>query len=95
MLHDSYHLDTVIVDVDEPSRPRVASEELTVQVMTGGTWHRRRRDLAMTACGLTYHSQFAPVRRENDAGPLCVKCHTDYELAQSEKLAKTDNEGTR
>ncbi len=96
-MHDrvpSYDPDVVVVDVVGP-RPRTITSELTMQILTMGAWHRRTPDLAFTSCGLAYHAQFAPVRRESHAGPLCTICFTDFEIACSADLEKTDKEGTR
>ena len=64
-----------------PTRGRVATAELTMQVMVMGEWHRRTPDLKSTACGVPYHSQYAPTRREELCNPLCHACFTDYELS--------------
>lgn len=68
----------------ELSLPRVPTEDLTMQVLHGGTWHRRLPDLSATACGSRFHSQFAPVRREELTHPLCRGCFTPLELARAD-----------
>ena len=86
-MHDGarqYEADTVVIDIEESSAPvrnRVATAELTMQVMVLGEWHRRTPDLKTTACGVPYHSQFAPTRREELCNPLCGSCFTHHELA--------------
>jgi DNA-binding IclR family transcriptional regulator len=96
-MHDflDRHIDTLVVDdPDERTTRRRSQTELTMQVLSHGAWHRRTPDLATTACGHPFNAQFSPVRRESHIGPLCSVCFTPYELAQSERLAKSDKEGT-
>ena len=70
------------VEQDEPiAMPRVSTEDLVAQVNVLGAWHRRTPDLKTTACGVPYHSQFAPVRREELCNPLCHQCFTSHELS--------------
>ena len=84
-MHDVLALDTLVVDdPDEqpsPARARVSTEDLVAQVNVMGKWHRRTPDLGATACGILYHSQFAPTRREELCNPLCDMCFTPYELS--------------
>lgn len=81
----AYAFDTFVVDdPDEqpmPSLGRVRTEDLTMQILVMGQWHRRTPDLKATACGVPYHSQFAPTRREELCNPLCPQCFTDHELS--------------
>lgn len=79
----AYDRDTEVVDVQESPR-RVQTEELTMQVLHSGAWHRRLPDLSATSCGARYHSQFAPVRREELKHPLCRGCFTPFELARAD-----------
>ncbi len=88
----AYEADTVVVDVDERPSPRTSrrTEELTMQILHAGAWHRRMPDLAATACDKPFHSQFAPVRREELTHPLCPTCFTSAELGRADKaLAKS------
>lgn len=82
-MHDAAHRydpDTIVVDVDDgPSFGRVSTEDLTMQILVMGKWHRRTPDLKTTACGVPFHSQFSPTRREELCNPLCGDCFTDYE----------------
>jgi hypothetical protein len=80
----AYEPDTVVVD--EPQRGRVQTEELTMQVLHAGHWHRRLPDLSATSCGARYPSQFAPLRREALRHPLCGGCFTPLELARADRL---------
>lgn len=90
----AYEPDKQIVDVeDPPSRPRVATQELTMQVLHDGAWHRRLPDLSATACGSKYHSQFSPSRREELRHPLCETCHTPIEVALADKADLDETEG--
>jgi hypothetical protein len=86
-----YARDTYIVDLgdidDAPRAPRATTEELTMHVNVLGIWHRRTPDLGATACGILYHSQYSPTRREDLTGDLCADCFTGYELA----LASSNN----
>jgi hypothetical protein len=86
----AYEPDKVIVDVDD--RPRRRTEDLTMQVMHGGVWHRRLPDMSATACGTGYHSQFAPARREALKHPLCQGCFTAFELARADAAELKDYE---
>jgi hypothetical protein len=64
------------------TRPRTAADgALTMHVMVNGHWHRRTPDMGSTACGILYHAQFAPVRREELSQPMCRGCFTAHELA--------------
>lgn len=89
MLHDAYARDTYVIDVDSfddaPSMPRVPTEELTMHVNVLGRWHRRTPDLAATACGILYHSQFCPPRREELVGDLCGECFTEFERNRADE----------
>lgn len=80
-MHDAYEADTVIVDVDDIAVPRVRTEDLVAQILVMGRWHRRTPDLKTTACGVPFHSQFAPTRREELCNPLCGSCFTAHELS--------------
>lgn len=86
-MHDSlaYARDTWIVDVDDaphpsPSLPRVATEELTMQVYVNGEWHRRMPTLEETSCEQSIDGQRCPVRRNELSGDLCGVCHTPAEM---------------
>lgn len=70
-MHDAGH---------EPTVGRVRTEELTMQVLAFGCWHRRTPDLLTTACGVPFHSQFSPLRREELTEPLCRECFTTFEI---------------
>lgn len=80
----AYAFDTIVVDVDE-------LDEVTVQVLHEGEWHRRDPDLRSTACGLPLrHSGFASVRplelshRDAPLARACG-CHTKHELAKADE----------
>jgi len=92
MSDDAYaHKYVVDVPWDEPDperKPyepltvgRVSTEDLVAQVNVLGKWHRRTPDMSATSCGILYHSQFAPTRREELCNPLCDACFTPYELS--------------
>lgn len=87
-------VDTIVVDVEEThvARPRTITKEPVVHVLHSGLWHRRLPDLSATACGATYHSQFAPVRREELKHPLCPTCFTPLELARADADELESNE---
>jgi hypothetical protein len=92
-LRRSYEPDTVVVDVEDPSpRARVQAEELTMHVMHGGLWHRRMPDLSATSCDERYHSQFAPLRREELTEPLCRVCFTPAEIERAARAAEDDDD---
>jgi hypothetical protein len=97
-MHDGAHsFDTYVVDVDDldeqPSIAvgRVSTAELTMQVAVMGVWHRRTPDLSSTACGILYHSQYAPTRREELCTPLCRECFTQFELTIANARAEKEN----
>ena len=70
-----------VLEPDAPSRPRVSTEDLTVQVYFNGANHRRTPDLSHTACGRPFNGERCPVRREELAGDLCTDgCFTSFEL---------------
>lgn len=103
-MHDAlarYEPDTVVVDVErpttrtKPTSPRAHPEELTMQVLADGAWHRRTPDLKTTACGMPLHSQFSPVRREELRHPLsrACGCFTSFELARADQLEAADRDG--
>jgi hypothetical protein len=103
-MHDAlarYEADTEIVDVDEwhapPSLPRVPTGELTMQVYVDGAYHRRTPDLATTACGVPYHSEFSKPRREELTHPLSrdCGCFTPFELTRADAAKRELEEGTR
>lgn len=96
-----YEPDAVVVDIPvstpatrEARRRRSADEELEMQVLTGGTWHRRTPDLANTACGERIASQFSPLRRHALSEPLCNQCFTRFELATAAARTAADRDGT-
>ncbi len=74
----AYEADTIVLDPGE-------QEGVTMQIFANGTWHRRLPDLSATACGVAFHSQFAPARRETLQHPLCPGCFTPIELARADK----------
>lgn len=86
-MHDAAHKyepNTIVWDLDEQSTQpiaigRASTEDLVAQVNVMGKWHRRTPDLKETACGVPYHSQFAPTRREELCNPLCNDCFTAHE----------------
>lgn len=97
-----YEPDVSVVDV-EPTKPApkpvrrrrvVTDEELDMQVLANGQWHRRTPDLAHTACGERFQAQFAPIRRNDLAGPLCAVCFTAFERQVAELRAEDDRRGT-
>lgn len=94
-MHDAvpYYYDTSADDSDEQptiALPRVSTSELTMQVAVLGRWHRRTPDLSATACGILYHSQFAPTRREELCGALCSDCFTKFELSLGKERDKKE-----
>ncbi len=73
------------------ARPRVATKELTMQVLVEGAYHRRTPDLDLTACGLhRIHSGFCPLRREVLEHPLSrdCGCFTPYELTKADEAER-------
>lgn len=61
-----------------------------MQVLVG-SWHRRMHNsLTRTACGISYHSQFAPARREALSGTLCDVCFTREERMEAAMNNKKD-----
>lgn len=69
--------------------PRTASEDLAMQVhYDDGYWHRRTRNIEMTACGMPLYRLGQTLRMESYEGPLCRICFTPFELALSAELAK-------
>jgi hypothetical protein len=97
-MHDAaprYDRNAVVDVPGEPARPRTLTEELTVQIMTNGTWHRRTPDLKSTACGQSFHAQFTPTRLESHKGPLCLVCFTPYEREKSAEIDRAERNGTR
>jgi hypothetical protein len=98
---DDYDADVVVIDipVSTPAtraarQRRSADEELEMQVLTGGTWHRRTPDLANTACGQRIASQFSPLRRHELSEPMCGQCFTAFELATAAARTAADRDGT-
>lgn len=96
-MHDAaptYDRDTYVLDVDDyrqtPSLPRVATEELEMQVYVEGAWHRRMPDLSETACELRIDSQRSPVRRNELRGDLCPICHTAAEMERADDTNRKD-----
>lgn len=95
----TYEEDTEVVDVDDApiARSRVPTEDLAVHVLVDGHYHRRHPSLAKTSCGIPYHSQFAPVRREMMVHPLAPRtvcqCFTDDEIAEADGIALAEKEG--
>lgn len=101
LAREVYKPDTKIEDVEEPpfrpiampvlepiARPRVATKELTMQVLVDGKYHRRTPDLATTSCGRhTLHSEFTVTRREELRHPLSrdCGCFTPFELAKADE----------
>lgn len=83
--------DKVVVDVEDPppiAIGRVATRELTMQVLVAGHYHRRTPDLSMTSCGhYSVHSEFHPPRREELTHPLSrdCGCFTPYELQKADE----------
>jgi hypothetical protein len=63
-------------------------DELTMQVLHDGVWHRRLLSRNETACGVPYHGQFHSLRRESLEGKLCGNCFTIREQAISDDLAE-------
>lgn len=93
----AYEPDVYVLDVDpRPARRRrePTDEELEMQVLAGGTWHRRMPDLGHTACGQRIASQFSPLRRHDLSEPLCSGCFTPFELQTAKARAEADREGT-
>lgn len=88
----------VIDDPDDPAWPSVSrtrTEDEDMQVLVMGQYHRRLPDLSGTACGIPYHSQFCPTRRNELTGDLCGICFTDHELLNAARDAAKKMEGTR
>jgi hypothetical protein len=92
-MHDflDRHVDTLVVD-DPDIQPvrRRSQTELTMQVLMGGVWHRRKPNLANTACGQPIASQFCPLRREALADPLCGTCFTESERADAAERTSSE-----
>jgi hypothetical protein len=71
--------DTIIVD-DPDAEP-------VMHVIVMGQRHRRTPDLATTAYGVPFHSQFALTRPEQltcREGPLCPECFTPFEIDKAD-----------
>lgn len=71
-----------------PATGRVPTEELTMQVLVLGQWHRRTPDLAETACGVPVRLVETPPRREvltYQGGDLCETCFTPHERARARR----------
>jgi hypothetical protein len=98
MRHAHYEPDTIIADVEDPphrtSRRRYA-EELTMQVLMQGAWHRRKPNLARTACDQPINSQFSPLRREALIDPLCSVCFTESERQDAAEATAREYEGDK
>lgn len=101
-MHDAlarYEADTIVEDVDdwnpEPiALPRVATEDLTVHVMTDdGFWHRLHSSTVKTACGfpINYHRAVSrqdraiehPLATVRPDGVKC-QCWTDEERNEAD-----------
>ena len=62
-------------DTQPISVPRTGTDEnLVYQVLLDGRWHQRMPGLDQSACGIDYHSEFAPLRRDETSGELCDAC---------------------
>jgi hypothetical protein len=109
-MHDgahSYEHDTFVVDMDdiddqpEIALPRVATEDLTMQVFLLGEWHRKIADLSETACEVPFRLSSERTRREqltNAEGPLCPACFTPRErgrATENDQRAKDEAERQR
>lgn len=79
----AYEPDTIVMDLDEQAAS-APTEELTMHAMVEGQWHRRMPDLSETSCEKRYHSQFAPLRREELTHPLCPICFTPAEIRRAD-----------
>lgn len=98
-MHDAlsaaYELHRVMDDPDEPTTiaiSRVSTEDLTMQINVMGLWHRRTPDLKTTACGVPFHSQFSPSRREELCGVMCPECFTAHELRLADETNRKEHE---
>lgn len=93
----AYERDKEVVDVeDPPALNRVPTEDLAVHVLVDGAYHRRHPALAKTSCGILYHSQFSPIRRELLVHPLSrtCGCFTADELAEADDAETESRRGT-
>ncbi len=74
----------------KPALPRVSTEELTMQVLVDGQWHRRIPDpVHETSCGVPFRLVETPPRREvltYRDGDLCETCFTPHERARARRL---------
>lgn len=88
--------DTLVVDDPDaeaaPAIGRVATAELTMQILVLGQWHRRTPDLNETACGVPVRLVETPMRREvltfravqgQPAADLCPECFTAHEARRA------------
>ncbi len=96
-MHDAlrrYEPDTFVVDVDDRPSQRACTEDLTMQVLHAGAWHRRTPDLATTACGDAIHGQFTPTRREDLKHPLSKHCgcFTSFELSKADERERAESD---
>lgn len=99
-MHDSlaYQRDVEIADVDDwrdeqPAISRRGTKDYIVHVLVNGTYHRRSPGLGVTACGEPFHSQFAPIRREELRHPLSRSCgcFTAFEIAKADETERNEN----
>lgn len=69
-------------------------EDTAVHVMLSGRWHRRKPNLSATACGVSFHGQFANLRREELRHPLSRECgcFTPDELGDADRLIAQEYE---
>lgn len=105
-------VDTVVMDdPDAPGAPAIGrattvdeiadAEELTMQILVLGEWHRRTPDLKETACGVPVRMVETPMRPEvlseratatSPAGRMCRECFTPHEL---KRACANDNEAIK
>jgi hypothetical protein len=89
-------IDTLVVDDPDatpaPTFGRVATAELTMQILVLGQWHRRTPDLAETSCGVPVRMVETPMRREvltfrasqgQPAADMCPDCFTPHEIKRA------------
>jgi allophanate hydrolase subunit 2 len=92
------HYDTVVIDDPDSQAPvavtrsRTTTEELQMQVLVHGEWHRMLDDHTQTACGEPWHAGRTPSERTGPrltarGGRLCGRCYTPREI---EKAAEND-----
>jgi len=98
--------DTEVIDVPVPVEkplvqtepiaiPRTPTGDLVVHVLVDGSYHRRHPSTSKTSCGVEFHTQFCPTRREELSHPLSrdCGCFTTFEIAEADELERSKYTG--